>query len=48
MKIEHNLDLTEYNSYKVHSVAAVALFPESVSDFIEILNNYDISSCHIV
>ena len=32
MIVKENLDLTEYNSYKVHSVAALALFPESVDD----------------
>lgn len=48
MIIKENLDLTEYNSYKVHSVAALALFPESVDDVKEILSKYDISQICIV
>lgn len=32
MKILNNLDLTEYNSYRLHSKAETALFPESIEE----------------
>ena len=48
MIVKENLDLTEYNSYKVHSVAALALFPESVDDVKDILSKYDMSHVCIV
>lgn len=48
MIIKENLDLTEYNSYKVHSIAGLALFPESVDDVRDILSKYDISQMCIV
>lgn len=48
MRKEINLDLTSYNSYRVHSIAAIALFPESESDFLDIINQYDIQSLHVV
>ena len=48
MKTIFNLDLTEYNSYRVHSKAAIAMFPESVDDFKEICNNYCVSDSYII
>ena len=48
MRKEINLDLTSYNSYRVHSIAALALFPESESDFLDIVNQYDVQSLHVV
>lgn len=38
MKIIHNLDLTEYNSYKVHSIAETAYFPETIEDVISVVS----------
>ena len=38
MKIIHNLDLTEYNSYKLQSVAETAYFPETIDDLISIVS----------
>jgi len=32
MKIKHNLDLTEYNSYHIHSTAETAYFPETIEE----------------
>lgn len=37
MKILYNLDLTEYNSYCIHSIAKVAYFPETKEDLIDIV-----------
>ncbi len=48
MEIKYNLDLTEYNSYRVHSKASIALFPESVEDFFFICQNYHIADAYIV
>lgn len=48
MIVKENLDLTEYNSYRVHSIAALALFPESLDDVKEILSKYDMSQMCIV
>ncbi len=48
MKIIKDLDLTNYNSYKIHSTAAIALFPESEQDLREIISNYDVSSAYIL
>lgn len=48
MKTIHNLDLTEYNSYKVHSIAALAFFPECLEDFSTILSTFDITKSHII
>ena len=36
MKIINKLDLTEYNSYRVHSVAETAFFPETVDEVVDI------------
>ena len=36
MKIINKLDLTEYNSYRVHSVAETAFFPETIDDVVDI------------
>ena len=38
MKIIQNLDLTEYNSYRIHSVADTAYYPETLEEVIEIVN----------
>ncbi|MBO7636564.1 MAG: UDP-N-acetylmuramate dehydrogenase [Paludibacteraceae bacterium] len=32
MRIERNLDLTEFNSYRIHSVAETAYFPETTEE----------------
>ena len=48
MIIRHQLDLTEYNSYRVHSIAELALFPEKVEDFKDIIASYDLNKAHIV
>lgn len=48
MKILRNLDLTDYNSYKVHGIASIALFPESVEDFRHLSQDYDISKAFII
>lgn len=48
MIVKENLDLTEYNSYRVHSIAVLALFPESLDDVKEILSKYDMSQMCIV
>lgn len=48
MKTVYNLDLTEYNSYKIHSIAALALFPECREDFLHIIQTYDISKINII
>lgn len=37
MKIVQNLDLTEYNSYRLHSIAETALFPETIEEVEEIV-----------
>ena len=37
MNVKYNLDLTEYNSYRIHSVAKVAYFPESKMDLIDVV-----------
>lgn len=48
MIVKHNLDLTDYNSYKVHSTAALALFPENEEDFLSLLVNENITNAHII
>ena len=37
MNVQYNLDLTEYNSYRIHSVARVAYFPESKDELIDVV-----------
>lgn len=37
MKILYNLDLTEYNSYRIHSIAKVAYFPETNEELIDVV-----------
>lgn len=37
MKIINKLDLTEYNSYRVHSVAETAFFPETIDEVVDIV-----------
>lgn len=37
MKILENFDLTNYNSYKVHSICSIAYLPESENDFVKLL-----------
>ena len=39
MKIIHNLDLTEYNSYKLHSIAETAFFPETTEEVVDTVKN---------
>ena len=39
MRIEHNFDLTNHNSYRIESYCNRALFPTSESDFIDIFSN---------
>lgn len=39
MRIEHNFDLSNYNSYRIKSSCNRALFPTSESDFINIFSN---------
>jgi UDP-N-acetylmuramate dehydrogenase len=39
MQIEHNFDLTNYNSYRIQSKCSVAYFPTCDEDFIEIYSN---------
>ncbi|WP_299758438.1 UDP-N-acetylmuramate dehydrogenase [uncultured Pontibacter sp.] len=41
MIIKENLDLTEYNSYRVKAICAKAYFPETDEDIIEIFKNTD-------
>ncbi len=40
MKTIKDLDLTEYNSYRLKSTADLALFPEKEEDFLEIFQNF--------
>lgn len=48
MKVKYNLDLTEYNSYRIHSVAELAIFPESIGDFKEIVSTYDLKKASVI
>ena len=48
MIVKRNFDLTEYNSYRVHSSADTVLFPQCVEDFKTILNEYNIADAYIV
>lgn len=48
MIVKYNLDLTEYNSYRVHSIAELAIFPESIEDFKEIISTYDMKKACVI
>ncbi len=39
MRIVHNLDLVNYNSYKLHSIAETAYFPESIEEITEVVTH---------
>jgi UDP-N-acetylmuramate dehydrogenase len=39
MLIRKNFDLTEYNSYRLKSIAETVFFPENANDFVEIFKN---------
>lgn len=41
MRIEHNFDLTYYNSYRIKSKCKIAYFPTSEEDFVEIYKNHN-------
>lgn len=41
MIYQNNLDLTPYNSYRIHCIAKKAYFPESESEICELLRNLD-------
>lgn len=39
MRIVHNLDLVNYNSYQLHSIAETAYFPESIEEITEVVTH---------
>lgn len=41
MRIVNDLDLTQYNSYRLKSIAKNAFFPETIDDLKKIIDNYD-------
>ncbi|MCQ2959427.1 MAG: UDP-N-acetylmuramate dehydrogenase [Bacteroidales bacterium] len=52
MKIYKNFDLTNYNSYHLHSVAENVFFPETIEDFEEIIGMQNLNviggGCNII
>ncbi|QYJ67297.1 UDP-N-acetylmuramate dehydrogenase [Flavobacterium litorale] len=39
MKVEHNFDLTNYNSYRIKAICKRAFFPSDEKDFIEVFSD---------